>query len=84
MMQGQRSEDYQTYMAQATQALKAARATLGWQDTTSSWLSSSIVQLPELGHWIKNRMGYEGAFIDNKTPKSEQAHWKITHKRFLP
>jgi len=84
MIEGQRSEDYQAYMTEAAQALSEARTKLGWQDNTSSWLYSSATQIPELGNWIQNRMGYEGVFIDNKTPKSKQAHWEVTHKRFLP
>jgi glycosyltransferase involved in cell wall biosynthesis len=84
MMEGQRSEDHQTYMAEATQALKEARTKLGWQDNTSSWLYSSATQILQLGNWIQNRMGYEGAFINNTTPKNKHSHWEIIHKRFLP
>ena len=84
MIEGQRSEDHQAYMTEAAQALSEARTKFGWQANTTNWLYSGATQVSALGNWIKNRMGYEGAFIDNMQPKSRHAQWQIIHKRFLP
>lgn len=85
MIEGQRSEDYQSYMKEANNALKEMRSSMGWSEhSTSSLIYSALANLPFAKSYITSRYGYEGSFIRNTSMKSQNPSWVIEQKRFLP
>ena len=85
MLEGQRSEAYQSYMTEARAALEKIRKGLHWNRAqTNPWIFSKITDIPKLGPLLKNHFGYEGHFIQNTNPRSLQSSWEIVHQRFLP
>ena len=85
MIEGQRSEAYEEYMAQARQALQGARATANWQEgATSSLLYSSLSTLSPIKDLVSKHYGYPGKFINKINPRQSHAPWQLTQKHFLP
>lgn len=85
MLEGQRSEDYQGYMAQATDALDHLRQQLSWvSNATPSFIYSALAQLPKLKPQVLGRYGYQGWKIEKTLPRALESAWQITEHRFLP
>ena len=85
MIEGQRSEDYQSYMKEANSALKEMRNSMGWNGVSASSLAySALADLPFAKSYITSRYGYEGSFIRNTSMKSQNPNWVMEQKHFLP
>ena len=85
MIEGQRSEDYQSYMKEANSALKEMRSSMEWNgDSASSLAYSALADLPFAKSYITSRYGYEGSFIRNTSMKSQNPNWVMEQKHFLP
>jgi glycosyltransferase involved in cell wall biosynthesis len=85
MIEGQRSEDYENYMAQAELALQAARVNLQWNaSTTNQLIYHPIASVARINKFLSNRYGYEGAYINKTYPRKINSPWSIEHRRFLP
>jgi len=85
MLEGQRSEDYLGYMAEANSALENARLQMAWNSkATNNLIFNQVVLIPAIGQRIRAHYGYEGSYIQNPNPRSKNTSWEITHKRFLP
>jgi glycosyltransferase involved in cell wall biosynthesis len=86
MIEGQRSEDHQTYMTEARNALNEARKNLGWdQKTTNSTIYSALASTPKVKDFLKQSYGYQGNYLKNKTQKiPNQSNWVIEQEKFLP
>jgi hypothetical protein len=85
MIEGQRSEDYQSYMKEANQALKEARSKMGWKPSSSNTLAYSVLaDLPFAKSYLISRYGYQGSFVRNTSMRSQNSNWVIEQKNFLP
>lgn len=86
MIEGQRSEDHQTYLREARTALEQARASLGWSSsTTNDLIYGQLAEIPKLKDWLKTKCGYEGLYLKNKVQKTpNQSNWDVDLNRFLP
>ncbi len=85
MIEGQRSEDYENYMAQAKLALQAARVNLQWNaGTTNQLIYHPIASVGRMNRFLTKRYGYEGAYIHKKHPRKINSAWSIEHRNFLP
>lgn len=86
MIEGQRSEDYQTYMTEARKVLDDTRIKLGWdQKSTNSVIYSALASIPRVKDILKQSYGYQGNYLKNKTQKTpDQSNWMIEQKKFLP
>lgn len=85
MLEGQRSEDYLGYMAEASSALQNARSHMAWDSkATNNLIFNQVALIPALGQRIRAHYGYEGSCIQNPNPRSKNTSWEIIQKRFLP
>ena len=85
MIEGQRSEDHQAYLVQATTALEIARKKMGWRSNqTPQAIYSPWSAIPQLNRYLKTRHGYDGAYIQKQHPRSTNSTWEVIEKRFLP
>ena len=85
MLEGQRSEDYLGYMAEARSALQNARSHMAWDSkATNNLIFNQLSLIPALGQRIRAHYGYEGSCIQNPNPRSKNTSWEIVQKRFLP
>ena len=86
MIEGQRSEDHQTYMTEAREALDKARTNLAWdQKSTNSAIYSALASTPKVKDFLKQSYGYQGNYLKNKTQKiPNQSNWVIEQEKFLP
>ena len=85
MLEGQRSEDYRGYKAEAHQALEKARSALQWNSkSTNSLIFSQLTLAPPIGKAFQSRWGYEGTYIQNPKPRAKTTSWEVVKKRFLP
>lgn len=86
MIEGQRSEDHQTYMTEARKALNEARKNLAWdQKSTNSMIYSALASTPKVKDFLKQSYGYQGNYLKNKTQKiPNQSNWVIEQEKFLP
>jgi glycosyltransferase involved in cell wall biosynthesis len=85
MIEGQRSEDYESYMTQATHALQEARANLRWNSNASNQLIyRSLPTMTRIHQFLTKRYGYEGAYIQKNHPRKINSPWSIEHRHFLP
>lgn len=85
MLEGQRSEDYIGYMAEARSALQNARSQMAWDSkATNTLIFNQLALMPAFGQRIRQRYGYEGSCIQNPNPRSKNTSWEIVQKRFLP
>jgi glycosyltransferase involved in cell wall biosynthesis len=85
MIEGQRSEDYQSYMKEANTALQDARSKMGWKPSSSNTLAySALTDLPFARPYLTSRYGYQGSFIRNTSMRSQNSNWVIEQKNFLP
>jgi glycosyltransferase involved in cell wall biosynthesis len=85
MIEGQRSEDHQAYLVQATTALEIARKRARWSPSiATSLLYSKGNDIPRLSQILKSRYGYIGSEIQKVSPRSMNSGWQILEKRFLP
>jgi hypothetical protein len=85
MIEGQRSEDHENYMVQATHALQAARANLRWNlNATNQLIYRSLPTTTRIHQFLNKRYGYEGAYINKTHPRKINSPWLIEHRNFLP
>ena len=85
MIEGQRSEDYQSYMKEANSALQEARSKIGWKLSFANTLAySALTDLPFAKPYLTSRYGYQGSFICNTSMRSQNSNWVIEQKNFLP
>lgn len=86
MLEGQRSEDHQTYMSEAQRALDEARKKLHWDSkATNSLIYSALATTPKARDFLKKSYGYQGAYLKNEAQKiPNQSNWVIEQKKFLP
>ena len=85
MLEGQRSEDYLGYMAEANSALENVRSQMAWDSkATNKLIFNQLTLIPALGQRLQARYGYEGSYIQNANPRSKNTSWEIVQKRFLP
>jgi glycosyltransferase involved in cell wall biosynthesis len=86
MIEGQRSEDHQSYMNEAQRALNEARKKLNWDPkTTNSLIYGALATTPKAEDFLKQSYGYQGAYLKNETQKIlNQSNWVIEQKKFLP
>lgn len=85
MIEGQRSEDYENYMIQASAALQAARGNLSWDSHSTNQLIYHSLRMPErIDQFLTKHYGYEGAYIQKNHPRKINSPWSIERRKFLP
>jgi hypothetical protein len=86
MIEGQRSEDHQTYMTEARKALNEARINLHWDPkATNNLIYSPLATMPKLDHLLKQSYGYQGTHLKNQSQRDpNQSNWVIERVKFLP
>ena len=86
MIEGQRSEDHQTYMTEARKALNEARGNLRWNPkATNNLIYSPLAAMPKLDHFLKQSYGYQGVYLKNQSQRDpNQSNWAIERAKFLP
>ena len=86
MIEGQRSEDHQTYMTEARKALNEARKALGWNPKlTNDLIYGALATTPYAKDFMKQSFGYQGIYLTNKNQKlPNQSDWTAVEKKFLP
>jgi glycosyltransferase involved in cell wall biosynthesis len=86
MIEGQRSEDHQTYMAEARKALNEARTNLNWDPkATNNLIYSPLATIPKLDNLLKQSYGYQGTYLKNQSPRDpNQSNWVMERVKFLP
>jgi hypothetical protein len=85
MIEGQRSEDHENYMVQATHALQAARANFQWNaSATNQLIYHPIASTGRIQPFLTKRYGYEGAYINKTHPRKINSSWSIERRKFLP
>lgn len=85
MIEGQRSEDYQSYMKEANKALQEARSKMGWNpSSTNTAAYSTLADLPFARSYFTSHHGYHGSFIRNTSMRTQNSNWLLEQKRFLP
>lgn len=85
MIEGQRSEDYENYMAQARLALEKTRANLSWDNSKTNQLIYHSLPIPaRIDQYLISHYGYEGRYIQKQHPRNLNSPWSIERKKFLP
>lgn len=86
MIQGQRSEDHQTYMSQARKALNEVRINLNWDSkATNGLIYSPLATIPKLDRLLKQSYGYQGTYLKNQNQRDpNQSNWLMERAKFLP
>jgi len=86
MIEGQRSEDHRTYMAEASAALNKARKSLHWNTRLTNGLSySNLTTIPKAKDALRKAYGYSGSFLRNNSQRiPNQSNWIIEQEKFLP
>lgn len=85
MLEGQRSEDYQGYMAEASQALSEMRKRHEWNPkVTNPLIYSSLTHMPLVKSFALPRYGYCGQRIEKINPRAMDSPWHIVPHQFLP
>lgn len=85
MLEGQRSEDYQGYMTEASQALTKIRKNLEWDSrATNPIVYSSLAQTALVNSYALPRYGYKGQRIEKINPRAIDSPWQIIPHQFLP
>lgn len=85
MLEGQRSEDYEGYMTQASRALADLRKHHAWNpNTTSSFIYGELAHIPVVKPLMLSRYGYQGNCIQKVNPRSPNSAWQIIQHAFLP
>ena len=85
MIEGQRSEDYENYMAQARTALQTARSNLSWDSSVTNQLIYHSLPMPaRIDQYLTSHYGYEGRYIQKQYPRKMNSPWLIERKKFLP
>lgn len=85
MIEGQRSEDYATYMSQARLALKESRIQLEWNANTTKQIIYHSLSIPSgINQFIRKHFGYEGSYIQKKNMRKPNSPWFIEQRNFLP
>jgi len=86
MIEGQRSEDHQTYMNEAQIALDEARKKLRWDPkTTNSLIYNGLATISKAKNFIKRSYGYQGIYLRNKSQRIPKgSKWITEQQKFLP
>ena len=86
MIEGQRSEDHQTYMNEAQRALDEARKKLNWDPkATNSLIYGALAATPKAKDFLQQSYGYQGSYLRNKIQKiPDQSNWVLEQEKFLP
>ena len=85
MIEGQRSEDHQNYLLQATSALEKLRLGANWiSGATNPLIYNPFSQIKGIQQFAKNRYGYQGSFIQKQYPRKSDARWSVNDQKFLP
>jgi glycosyltransferase involved in cell wall biosynthesis len=85
MIEGQRSEDYPSYMKEANQALQEVRSKMKWNPSSANTLAySALGNLSFVKSYLTSGYGYQGSFIRNTSMRSQNSNWVIEQKGFLP
>jgi glycosyltransferase involved in cell wall biosynthesis len=85
MIEGQRSEDYENYMAQARLALEKTRVNLSWDGSKTNQLIYHSLPTPtRIDQYLTSHYGYEGRYIQKHHPRKMNSLWSIERRKFLP
>jgi glycosyltransferase involved in cell wall biosynthesis len=86
MIEGQRSEDYKSYMDEARLALHQLREQLDWKPSQiNNLIYSPLNETPWIKDILRNAYGYEGFFVKNQIMRTpNKSNWVINNERFLP
>lgn len=86
MIEGQRSEDHETYMNEAQRALDEVRKKLHWDSkATNSLIYSTLATIPKAKDFLKQAHGYEGVYLRNKSQRiPDGSNWIVEQQKFLP
>ena len=86
MIEGQRSEDYKSYMKEACAKLNQSREKLHWHPSQrNNLIYSALNEIPWIKDILRKAYGYEGLFIKNTTMRRpNESNWVIDKNRFLP